>query len=117
MERNIDQLLVGVRGQRLGNHRGVKAVQGQRAAHLFNRGAELGLRKARAGIELAGTLKLRIHVCAFGSIHVDSPDECPRGSAEDQDHSALDPRSLHFNGFKEAGGIELAQASLQFFSA
>ena len=117
MERNIDQLLVGVRSELLCNYRRVKAVQSQRNAHLLNREVEFGRRIAGARVELAGALKLCIHVCAFGSLHCNNPDESARCSAEDQGYAVLHTRSLYFNGFKEAGGIELAQAPFQFFRA
>ncbi len=95
----------------------VKAVLGQRQAHLLQSLIEFGGGKTGAGRQLAGALQLRIDGGALGAVHADRTDEGARRPAKDEGHAVLLANSLHLNGFKEAGRKELAQAPFQLFPA
>src|ERR1035438_7667529 len=99
-----------MRSDGLGDRGFVEAIGGQGLPHLLKRLGQLGRAKASAGLELAGSLQLRIQCGAFGSIHCDGSNERAWRSLENEGHSVLIGRSFNPDGVKEAGGKELAQA-------
>ena len=110
LKRNIDQLIVRMRRQRVVDGGLMEAVLRERGAHLVERASELFLGKARAGGELCGAHQLGIHGCAGGSIGGHGSDKHARRTAEDQIHATGDALGLYLDIFVKAGGEELAQA-------
>jgi hypothetical protein len=93
-----------------------KAVVFKRLAHICKRLVQFGGGKAGTGIQLAGAVQLRVDRGAFCSVHADIADEAARRSAEDEFDAVLKRLTLYLDGFKEAGGKQLAQAFLQILN-
>ena len=112
---DIDELLIGVRRERGGDLRLVESVFGHRLAHLLERVGELGLGKARAGLEPAGALQLSIQGGPFGAVNSHSADKGAGTATKDEVDDVLVGQyrglcAFHLYRLVKAAGIELAQA-------
>src|SRR6185503_16633721 len=104
---DIDELLLLMPLQSVGNLRFIEAIVGKGLSHATLGCAEAILREARTGIQSAGCDELSVHRRAFGASYSDDPDELPGRAAEDKLDTVAILRGIGFDIFEETCGKKL----------